>query len=93
MNEDSIDEWLNELDGRRIIDEILIILSDSDRIKITEIVKEIDSKFIEQTFEINECAWNEKVEKENEYDRQKNWYYYRITQNVFDNEIKQYSKR
>ena len=92
-NEESIDEWLNELDGRKIIDEILNILSDSDKIKITEILKEIDSKFIDQTFEINECAWNEKVEKDNQYNRQKNWYYYRMNQNVFDNEVKQYSKR
>ncbi|KIA86156.1 hypothetical protein [Flavobacterium sp. AED] len=92
-NEDLIYEWLNEMDARKIIDEILVILPNTESAKITEVLKVIDAKFIEKTFEINECVWNDKVEKENQYDRQKNWYYYRVNQNLFENEDGQFTKR
>ena len=91
-NEDLIYEWLNEMDARKIIDEILVILPNTESAKITEVLKAIDTKFIEKTFEINECVWNYKVEKENKYDRQKNWYYYRVNQNLFENEVGQFTK-
>jgi hypothetical protein len=92
-NEDLIYDWLNEMDARKIIDEILLILPYSESLKITEVLKTIDTEFIENTFEINECVWNEKVEKENKYDRQKNWYYYRVNQNLFESEVGQFTKR
>ncbi|WP_298393179.1 hypothetical protein [Flavobacterium sp.] len=92
-NEDSIYEWLNEIDARKIIDEILFMLPNTESAKIIEVLKEIDTKFIEKTFEINECVWNDKVEKENKYDRQKNWYYYRVNQNLFENEAGQFTKQ
>ena len=92
-NEELIYEWLNEIDARKIIDEILVILSYRERLKIAEVLKTIDTEFIEKTFEINECIWNDIVEKENKYDRQKNWYYYRVNQNLFENEAEQFSKR
>lgn len=92
-NEDLIYEWLNEMNARNIIDEILVLLPNTESAKITEVLKGIDAKFIEKTFEINECVWNDKVEKENKYDRQKNWYYYRVNQNLFENEVGQFTKR
>jgi hypothetical protein len=92
-NEELIYEWLNEIDARKIIDEILVILSYRERLKIAEVLKTIDTEFIEKTFEINECVWNDIVEKENKYDRQKNWYYYRVNQNLFENEAEQFTKR
>lgn len=91
--EDLIYEWLNDLDTRKIIDKILSTLSDIERSKIEEHLKIIDAAVIEKTFEINECVWGEKVERDNNYNRQKNWYYYRINQLVFDNESGQFTKR
>jgi hypothetical protein len=92
-NEELIYEWLNEIDARKIIDEILVILSYRERLKIAEVLKTIDTEFIGKTFEINECVWNDIIEKENKYDRQKNWYYYRVNQNLFENEAEQFTKR
>jgi hypothetical protein len=92
-NEYLIYEWLNEMGARKIIDEILVLLPNTESAKITEVLKAIDAKFIEKTFEINECVWNDKVEKENKYERQKNWYYYRVNQNLFENEVGQFTKR
>ena len=91
--EDLIYEWLNDLDTRKIIDEILDTLPDNERIKIEFDLKPIDKAVFEKTFEINECVWGDRVEKENNYDRSKHWYYYRMNQNVFDNETGQFTKR
>lgn len=91
--EDLIYQWLNDLDTRNIIDEILSTLSDTERTKIEQDLKIIDAEVIKKTFEINECVWGDKVERDNNYDRQKNWYYYRINQNVFDCEAGQFTKR
>ena len=92
-NEYLIYEWLNEMGARKIIYDILVLLPNTESAKITEVLKAIDAKFIEKTFEINECVWNDKVEKENKYERQKNWYYYRVNQNLFENEVGQFTKR
>jgi hypothetical protein len=91
--ESSIYEWLNDLDTRNIIDEILSILSDKDKTSIIHDLKEIDDRVIKKTFEVNECVWGDKVEKENGFDRYKNWYFYRINEKVFNNEPAQFTKR
>ena len=85
--ESSIYEWLNDLDTRRIIDDILPTLTDEEKIEVENDLKAIDEKVREKTFEIKECVWGEKVEKEYNYDRHQNWYYYRMNQLVFDTEL------
>ena len=85
-SESSIFEWLNDLDTRNIIDDILITLSHEERIIVENDLKAIDEKVREKTFEIKECVWGEKAEKEYKYDRPQNWYYYRMNQLVFDSE-------
>ena len=92
-NEELIYEWLNDLDTRKIIDEILQILSYQDRIKIELVLEPIDKKVIDKTFEINECVWGDNVEIQEKYDRQKNWYYYRLNQKVYNSEAGQFTKR
>ena len=90
-SEELIYEWLNDLDTRKIIDEILQILPYQERIKIELVLKPIDKKVIDKTFEINECVWGDNVEIQ-KYDKQKNWYYYRMNQKVFDSEAGQFTK-
>ncbi|MGB4849617.1 MAG: hypothetical protein WBP41_16960 [Saprospiraceae bacterium] len=91
--EDLIYEWQNDLDTRKIIDEILATLSDSDKINIEAELRIIDSKVIEKTFEINECVWGDKVQTEYNYDRVKNWYYYRMNQKVFESRQGDFTKK
>ena len=91
--EDSIFEWHNDLDTRNIIDEILALLPTAEKTKVELDLKVIDAKVIEKTFEINECVWGDQVEHDNKYNRQNNWYYYRMNQSVFNSETGQYTKR
>ena len=92
-SQELIYEWLNDLDKRKIIDEILTIIPHSEKIKIELDLKLIDKIVIEKTFEINECVWGNNIEKNNNFDRNKHWYYYRMNQNVFESENGNFTKR
>ncbi len=48
---------------------------------------------MEKTFEITECIWGDEMEKNKKYVRQKNWYYYRLNQYIFDAGAGQFTKR
>ena len=91
--EDLIFDWLNDLDSRKIIDEILNILPYKERILIELELKSIDNLVIEKTFEINECVWGEKVERDRGFNRIKHWHYYRVNQKVFESEHVEFTKR
>lgn len=90
--EEDIYEWLNELDTRNIIDEILTILSESERTLIETELKPIDSIVLGKTFEVNECVWGKKAEKDNNYNRRKHWYYFIVNQPIFNNEKGKFTK-
>jgi hypothetical protein len=92
-SEDLIYEWLNELDRRKIIDEILEVLPEEIRNRILKDLKPIDDEVIAKTFEINECVWGERTEREYNYNRHKHWYYYRMNQLVFESEAGEFTER
>jgi hypothetical protein len=91
--EELIYEWLNDLDTRRFIDEILTTLSETERNQIEQDLKPIDDTVLAKTFEVNECVWGEKVQKENGYSREKHWYYYLMNEHVFESENDRFTKR
>jgi Cysteine-rich CWC len=83
-------EWQNDMDSRRLIDELIEkfpYLKSDNYTYITEL-EETDKIVLEKTFEINECIW-----KSDQYNPKKHWYYYRINQLVFDNEIGEFTKK
>jgi len=92
-NEDLMDEWLNFLDGRKIIDQILGLLPGRDRKWIEERLSPIDDLFRSRTFETNECVWGASNEKANGYNRASHWYYYRINEQLLKSEPGKYSRK
>lgn len=91
--EELIYEWLNDLDTRKIIDEVLASLPDKERRSVEKELKPLDEIVLAKTFEVNECVWGKTVEKANNYNRQQNWYYYRMNDHVFKSEGEQFTKR
>lgn len=82
-------EWQNDMDCRRLMDELLEkFLYLKDNKKVTNEIKELDKKVLENTFEINECIW-----RNQDYNPKKHWYYYRMNQLVFDNESGDFTKK
>ena len=90
--EELIYEWQNDMDCRRLINELLLTLDPAIREKFNIELKSIDDKLKAKTFEVNECIWGTKNELELKYNRKDNWYYYRVNQLVFNDERDIYTK-
>ncbi len=91
--EELIYEWQNDMDARRLIDELIPTLDPAIQEMFNIELKTIDDKVKAKTFEVKECIWGIKNEAEKKYNRKDNWYYYRINQLIFDNEKDNYTKR
>ncbi|MDZ7879664.1 MAG: hypothetical protein U5L45_18445 [Saprospiraceae bacterium] len=85
-------EWQNDMDARRLIDAHLATLPNNQK-ELKRHIQQFDKLVLAKTFEVNECIWGEKVEKENGYNRKTNWYYYRVNQAVFDAEKGVFTKK
>ena len=90
--EDNIFEWQNSMDARRIIGEMIDSTSDAKKGKIKKDLKTYDMNVMDNTFEINESVWGEKIASEKGYDPHNDWYYFRMNQGVFDTEEGQFTK-
>ncbi len=91
--EELIYEWLNDLDSRRIIDEILKLLSNQERIKVKIDLTPIDKLVIEKTFQVSECVLGEEIESAQKYNRVDNWYYYILNEHLFKSESGKFTRR
>ncbi len=73
-----LDDYLNDMDGRRILGEALEVAFDEQKRDVTERVKIADTLFFSVTYPSAHCIWNEKNELEYGYSRDTDWWYYRI---------------
>ena len=83
---DMIYDYIHFLNKRRIIDEIIEFLTNEEKIIVQKELNRIDTIFKEKTFEINECIYKKRIEEKRGYNRKKHWYYYRITESIFNTE-------
>jgi hypothetical protein len=93
IEEELIYEWQNDMDARRLIDQVLEKLSLTQKSEIEKILLPLDTKVKENTFEVNECIWGKENEQSLNYNRLANWYYYRVNQLVFDSERDTFTKK
>jgi hypothetical protein len=78
QEEYTLDEYLNDLDARRVIDELELLLGQPSFQQLDAIVTPIDERFLERTYRIAECLWGKRAEKKNGYNPSTHWYYYRL---------------
>ena len=71
------EEFLNDLDGRRILRECIERLAPSDLAEISARVAEADRVFSENTVAISRCVWGDATADEYGYEPIEDWYYYR----------------
>lgn len=78
----SFDDYLNDMDLRRIVDEHLRAFTDSDSIVIPESTRDMlasaDTQFREATDEIATNVWGEATALDDGWSADREWYYYRI---------------
>ena len=71
------EEFLNDMDGRRIIQECFELLTSEEQLPISEKLMKIDEEFKKGTIETASCIWGEENAKKYGYSRDVYWYYYR----------------
>jgi hypothetical protein len=84
--ETSIYEYLNDMDGRDIINRILEIQSPEERKRIEIELTEMDKLLKSKTIEVKNCIWGEDAEKRNGLSREINWWYYRAPKWLIEEE-------
>jgi hypothetical protein len=76
------DEYLNDMDGRRIIDELLPLEDATELRKVEASLPALDDGFIKATLPTSSCIWSEDVAQKHKYQPGRDWWYYRIPSNL-----------
>ena len=78
------DDFLNALDGRQILGEVLQVSPEEQKQSLQSRLKKADKLFMVSTVESATCIWGKSNEEQFGYSRKENWYYYRIPIGVPD---------
>jgi hypothetical protein len=70
----TFDEYLNDMDTRRIIDEVWPLASDDQIEQYRERLNETDQDYLSYTFPIQQCIWGDK----RGFDKERRWWYYHL---------------
>ncbi len=71
------EEYLNDMDGRRILHEVLQIATEAQRKQVEARIKAADETYFAHTVAVDVCIWGERNEKKYGYSPQVDWWYYR----------------
>jgi hypothetical protein len=71
-------EFLNDLDARRIIDELATHASDDEWADIEVALPSLDERFMKATQPVNASLYGATDEQKSEYRPDRNWYYFRV---------------
>ena len=72
-----IDEYLEWLDSRGILEEIRAFLEGDRRTEADSIISNLDRRFMNATVFSADCLWGKQNEKEYGYNPRSTWWYYR----------------
>lgn len=72
------DEYLNDMDGRRIINELMPVASEAERARSVELLSTLDNSFLDATLACEACIWGDDQAAKHGYDRNRDWWYYRL---------------
>lgn len=71
------DEFLNDMDGRRIISELMPIATEVERSRTIDQLSRLDNSFLDATLEYEACIWGDDQAAKRRYNRERDWWYYR----------------
>ena len=57
-----VDEYLNDMDTRCIIDRVLSLLPEPKRSEIAFEIAQCDEEYISKTFEVKDCLWGQVIQ-------------------------------
>ena len=71
------DDYLNDMDARRILNEALQVATPAQAAQVTERIKVADETFIAHTIAVETCIWGHHHEEKYGYSARIDWWYYR----------------
>jgi hypothetical protein len=76
----TLDDYLNDLDGRQMIEEALQLAPEAEREKMRERVGRADKKMRGLIEPAGKCLWGSEVAEAEGWTPEKNWWYFRRPQ-------------
>jgi hypothetical protein len=76
------DDYLNDMDGRRILEEALEVATLEQRAKWLPLVQPADDRLRAHLVPTAECIWGEEAVARYGYSRDRDWWYYHRPRNV-----------
>lgn len=72
------DEYLNDMDVRRIVDELGTYASDDEWAAVDAALPSLDTRFLAATRLVDTCIWGERNRAKYNYRLDRDWWYYRV---------------
>lgn len=72
------DEFLNDMDARKIIDELATHASDEEWDLVDAVLPSLDARFFAATRPVETCIWGERNLTKYHYRTDHDWWYYRV---------------
>ena len=70
------DDYLNDMDGRSILEEALGVAPDAERSRWVDRVRAADDMIRSHLISTLECIWGEENANKHGYSRERDWWYY-----------------
>ena len=70
------DDYLNDMDGRRILEEALAVAPADERSQWAARVQAADDKIRPHLIPSDECIWGDDIARKEGYSRERDWWYY-----------------
>jgi hypothetical protein len=72
------DEYLNDMDARKIIDELGTVASDGEWAAVEAVLPSLDARFLSATRPVDTCIWGERNVAKYGHRPDRDWWYYRV---------------
>ena len=72
----TLDDYLNDLDARQLLDEALNVASLAEQQKFEDRIRQADDQMKGQTTRSNVCLWGDELAEEEGWTPKRNWWYY-----------------
>ena len=71
------DEYVNDMDGRRIISDLLPLACMKEKAEVEEVLPPLDLRFFNATHPVDACILGEDIAAKRSYRQDLDWWYYR----------------
>jgi hypothetical protein len=73
-----LDDYLNDLDGRQLLEEAMGVATEPERDAVAPRVRQADALARAHLETVHECLWGSRVAQSEEWTPQHNWWYFAV---------------